>query len=188
MRKNDEDWVKKCMEIRVEGRRPAGRPRRTWIDIQHITNILHSVLTGDVNTHSTLWHLFTDDHRGQLITDVISTTDHITLNTNTPHYTTGHRGQLNTHYHLTTYPSSPQSTYDMTIDCNKIDEHLQTTRKPTGHNLPKTRSALSLRPRYPPNIHTISSVYSLSSDRVGLPLHNNPSSGVLMMSIGAESL
>ena len=29
MRKGDEDWVKKCMEFRVEGRRPVGRPRRT---------------------------------------------------------------------------------------------------------------------------------------------------------------
>ena len=27
MRKGDEDWVKKCMEHRVEGRRPIGRPR-----------------------------------------------------------------------------------------------------------------------------------------------------------------
>ena len=37
--------------------------------IQYITNIPHSVLTGDVNSHSTLWHSYTDDHRGQLITD-----------------------------------------------------------------------------------------------------------------------
>ena len=28
MRKSDEDWVKKCMEFRVEGR----RPRRTWLE------------------------------------------------------------------------------------------------------------------------------------------------------------
>ena len=41
-------------------------------------------LTGDVNAHSTLWHSYTDDHRGQLIADVISNSDHITLNTNTP--------------------------------------------------------------------------------------------------------
>ena len=41
-------------------------------DIQHITNIPLSVLIGDVNAHSTLWHLHTDDHRGQLIADVIS--------------------------------------------------------------------------------------------------------------------
>ena len=39
------------------------------------------------------------------------------------HYTIGHRRQLNTHYHQTTYPSSPQSTYDMTTDYNKTDFH-----------------------------------------------------------------
>ena len=32
MRKSDEDWVKKCMEYRVEGRRRVGRPRRTWLE------------------------------------------------------------------------------------------------------------------------------------------------------------
>ena len=47
--------------------------------IQYITNIPHSVLAGDVNAHSTLWHSYTDAHRGQLITDVISNSDHITL-------------------------------------------------------------------------------------------------------------
>ena len=44
--------------------------------IHHITNITHSVLTGDVNAHSTLWHSYTDDHRGRLIADVISNLDH----------------------------------------------------------------------------------------------------------------
>ena len=52
--------------------------------IQHITNMSHSILTGDVNTHSTLWHSYTDNHRGQQIADAISNSDHITLNTNTP--------------------------------------------------------------------------------------------------------
>ena len=28
----DEDWVKKCMEYRVECRRPVGRPRKTWLE------------------------------------------------------------------------------------------------------------------------------------------------------------
>ena len=37
-----------------------------------------------MNAHSTLWHSYTDDHSGQLIADVISNSDHITLNTNTP--------------------------------------------------------------------------------------------------------
>ena len=32
MRKSDEDWEKKCMEYRVEGRRPVGRPRKTLLE------------------------------------------------------------------------------------------------------------------------------------------------------------
>ena len=32
MRKVDEDWVKKCMEFRVEDRTPAGRQKRTWLE------------------------------------------------------------------------------------------------------------------------------------------------------------
>ena len=32
MRKGDEDWVKTCMEYRVEGKRPFGRPRKTWLE------------------------------------------------------------------------------------------------------------------------------------------------------------
>ena len=52
--------------------------------IQYITNIPHSFLTGYVKAHTTIWHSYTDDHRGQLIADVISNSDHITLNTNTP--------------------------------------------------------------------------------------------------------
>ena len=37
-----------------------------------------------MNAHSTLWHSYTDDHIRQLIADVISNSDHITHNTNTP--------------------------------------------------------------------------------------------------------
>ena len=54
------------------------------------------------------------------------------------HYTIRHRGQLNTHYHQTTYPSSPRLTYDMTTDYNKTDGHSPTTRNLTGHNLRKS--------------------------------------------------
>ena len=119
--------------------------------IQYLTNIPHSVLTGDVNANSTLWHSYTDDHRGQLIVYVISNSDHITLTTKTPtrvanttlqqtswprcltHCSTGHPEQLNTHYNQTTYPSSPQLTYDMTTYYNKTDGRSPTTRKLTGH-------------------------------------------------------
>ena len=32
LRKEDDDWVKKCMEY-VEGPRPRGRPKRTWREV-----------------------------------------------------------------------------------------------------------------------------------------------------------
>ena len=33
LRKEDNDWVKKCMEYEVEGARPRGRPKKTWREI-----------------------------------------------------------------------------------------------------------------------------------------------------------
>ena len=33
LQKEDNDWVKKCMEYEVEGARPRGRPKKTWRDI-----------------------------------------------------------------------------------------------------------------------------------------------------------
>ena len=32
MKKSDDGWVKKCMEFKVGGRRPVGRPRRSWLE------------------------------------------------------------------------------------------------------------------------------------------------------------
>jgi len=34
LRKEDNDWLKKCMEYEVEGARPRGRPKETWRDCQ----------------------------------------------------------------------------------------------------------------------------------------------------------
>ena len=33
LRKEDDDWVKKCMEYEVEGPRPCVRPKRTWREV-----------------------------------------------------------------------------------------------------------------------------------------------------------
>ena len=33
LRKDDNDWVKKCMEFEVVGSRPRGRPKRTWLEV-----------------------------------------------------------------------------------------------------------------------------------------------------------
>jgi len=33
LQKEDNDWVKKCMEYEVEDARPRGRPKKTWREI-----------------------------------------------------------------------------------------------------------------------------------------------------------
>jgi len=33
LRKDDDDWVKKCTEYEVEGSRPRGRPKKTWKEV-----------------------------------------------------------------------------------------------------------------------------------------------------------
>jgi len=33
LQKEDNDWVKKCIEYEVEGARPRGRPKKTWREI-----------------------------------------------------------------------------------------------------------------------------------------------------------
>jgi len=33
LQKEDTDWVKKCMEYKVGGSRPRGRPKRTWTEV-----------------------------------------------------------------------------------------------------------------------------------------------------------
>ena len=33
LRKDDDDWVKECLEYEVEGPRPRGRPKRTWREV-----------------------------------------------------------------------------------------------------------------------------------------------------------
>jgi len=33
LRKDDNDWMKKCMEYEVVGCRSRGRPKRTWLEV-----------------------------------------------------------------------------------------------------------------------------------------------------------
>ena len=49
MRKGDEDWVKKCMECRVEGRRPVGRSRKTWLEGVEAVMAEHEIDKEDVH-------------------------------------------------------------------------------------------------------------------------------------------
>ena len=154
--------------------------------VQYITHIPHSVLTGDFNAHSTLWHSYIDDHRGQLIADVISHSDHITLNTNTPSRVPNTTLQQtsspdittvsNTLYNRTSWTtqhalSSPQLTYDMNTDYNKTDGLSPTTRKLTGHNFAQTTMHT--------NMHTANIIFTniiLMADKHNIPkgkMHSN---------------
>ena len=72
--------------------------------IQYITNIPHSVLTGDVNAHSTLLHSYTDDQRTTNSRWHQQLGPHTTKHKPTNQISPRCRGQLNTHYHQTTYP------------------------------------------------------------------------------------
>jgi len=36
LQKEDNDWVKKCMEYELESSRPRGRPKKTWREIVEI--------------------------------------------------------------------------------------------------------------------------------------------------------
>ena len=39
LQKEDDYWVKKCMEYEVEGPRPRGRPKRTWLSERTVKHV-----------------------------------------------------------------------------------------------------------------------------------------------------
>ena len=51
--------------------------------INYITSLPNTIIMGDINAHSTHWHSNTNDHRGNLIANIIQNSDHCILNTNT---------------------------------------------------------------------------------------------------------
>ena len=134
--------------------------------IQYITNIPHSLLTGDVNAYSTLWHSYIDDHRVQIITDILSNSDHITLNTNTPTRVPNTTHQQTSSPDITTVSNTPYNRTSWTsqhaLSLPKIttinirhDYKPQQNRRPfTDYKKAEwtqfTEDTLSLRPPYPP--------------------------------------
>ena len=52
MIKGDEAWVKKCMEHRVEERRPVIRPRKTWLESVEVDMAKHEIDKKDVHDRS----------------------------------------------------------------------------------------------------------------------------------------
>ena len=151
-----------------------------------------------MNAHYTLWHSYNDDHRGQLIADVISNSDHITLNTNTPTRVPNTTLQQksspdittvsNTLYNRTSWTTQHAlssdhlpiiATINMTTDYNKTDEPLPTTRKQTGHNLQKTHESAFAQTTIPTSIQTTNIIFTniiLMADKHNIPkgkMHSN---------------
>ena len=52
--------------------------------IKTINNLPNTIITADINAHSPLWYSPTKDNKGELIKDILLSSNHITLNTNTP--------------------------------------------------------------------------------------------------------
>ena len=156
--------------------------------IQHITNIPHSVLTGDVNAHSTLWHSYTDDHTVQLIADAISNSDHKTLTrvanttlqqTSSPDITTVSNTQYNRTSWTTQHALSSDHLPIITTINIRHDYRLQQIRR-TFTNYKKadwtqftedTESAFA-QTTIPTNIHTANRIFTniiLMSDKHNIP-------------------
>jgi len=51
LRKEDNDWVKKCMEYEVEGARPRGRPKRPWREVVQKDCQAHKLNKGEALDH-----------------------------------------------------------------------------------------------------------------------------------------
>ena len=61
LRKEDNDWVKKCMEYEVEGARPRGRPKKTWREIVEKDCQAHGLNRENAMDRSTLMKQIRDD-------------------------------------------------------------------------------------------------------------------------------
>ena len=152
-----------------------------------------------MKTHSSLWHSYTDDHIGQLIADVISISDHITLNTNTPirvpnttqqqtsspYITTVSNTLYNRTSRTTQHTISSQLPIITTINI-RHDYRLQQNRR-TFTNSKKTdltqftedtESAFA-QTNTPTNIHTTNIIFTniiLMADKYNIPqgkMHSN---------------
>jgi hypothetical protein len=110
----------------------------------HLTNIPNSLIAGDVNADSQLWHSPITDNRGEVIESLLNSSEHTVLNGNTstrvpnttnqqptsPDLTTissnltnQATGKLKQHLCPTTYLSSPQSTQNATSDSPIARKH-----------------------------------------------------------------
>jgi len=61
LRKEDNDWVMKCVEYEVEGARPRGRPKKTWRENVQKDCEAHKLNKEDTVDHNRWRKLIRDD-------------------------------------------------------------------------------------------------------------------------------
>ena len=54
--KDDDDWVKKCMEYEVDGPRSRGRPKRTWTQVDNWLQLKQDSLAHKLNKEDAVEH------------------------------------------------------------------------------------------------------------------------------------
>jgi len=61
LRKEDSDWVKKCMEYEVEGARPRGKSKKTWTETVEKDCQAHGLNREDAMDHRIWMKQIRDD-------------------------------------------------------------------------------------------------------------------------------
>jgi len=61
LKKEDSDWIKKCIEYEVQGARPRGRPKRTWTEVVQNDCQARKLNLEDAMDHSRWRKLLRDD-------------------------------------------------------------------------------------------------------------------------------
>ena len=106
-----------------------------------LTNIKNSLIVGDVNAHSSLWHSPIADHRGEIIQNLLQNSDHTILNKNEPTRSSTNQAQQ---------PTSPDITAITSKLLDKTNWQISKTPLRSDH-LPiiitiKTKSNFRLLP------------------------------------------
>ena len=113
--------------------------------IQYITNLPNSIISGDINAHSPIWHSHTTDHRGDLIADLLGNSDHITLNTNTHTFTFCSKSTTNVTRHNIHHHKPVQSYSLGNTKCTQL-------RSPTNTHNNQHKNKLQITTK-PSNLH-----------------------------------
>ena len=110
-----------------------------------ITNLPNTIITADVNAHSSLWYSPTEDHRGELIEDILLNSNHITLNTNTPTRLPPNQTQQPTSPDITTASANLHDHTSWQTVHSLTSDHLPLLTTISIHNQTKTTHHISLK-------------------------------------------